>query len=243
MAPSPAETSLATSLRLPCFGLDPLTTRGLAQCVQQWRREQQRLSLVCACSVRMGHALRGSLSTLALRTVLAAVAVARRSTAISGPGLVLPGALAWGGQRHRDYSLPLSPPSPQLRGRGFCSSLPLLYLGASWGIWERSRVHVPTLGCPLAFSPQLREAAVLRTVVEAQAAEGVHARAHRWMQPPSITERSIDLHYGFPAPCQEERRGSPESLQLLAGHPLQSQDCSWDPATLGAPRDPLLQSL
>lgn len=80
--------------------------------------------------------------------------------------------------------------------------------GLGKGIWEGSRVHMPTLGCPLALSPQLREAAVLRTVVEAQAAEGVHPRGPLWAQPPSITERSIDLHYGFPSsfPGREQGR-------------------------------------
>lgn len=84
--------------------------------------------------------------------------------------------------------------------------------GLGRGTWEASRVHMPTLGCPLALSPQLREAAVLRTVVEAQAqaqaAEGVHPRAPRCAQPPSVTERPIDLHYGFPGsfPRREIRR-------------------------------------
>lgn len=39
--------------------------------------------------------------------------------------------------------------------------------GLGRGMWEGSRVHTPTFSSPLALSPQLREAAVLRTVVEA----------------------------------------------------------------------------
>lgn len=41
-----------------------------------------------------GHTFPSSLSTLALRTVHSAVAVAKMSMAVSGPGLILPGALA-----------------------------------------------------------------------------------------------------------------------------------------------------
>lgn len=75
-------------------------------------------------------------------------------------------------------------------------------------VWEGSRTYTPTLGSLLALCPQLREAAVLRMVVEAEEVEGVHLKVPLWAQPPSVTEQSTDLHYGFPGnfPGREEGR-------------------------------------
>jgi hypothetical protein len=64
--------------------------------------------------------------------------------------------------------------------------------------------------------------------VEAEAVEGAHRRVPFQAQPPSITERSMDLHYGFPSsfPGREEGRpwggfgpslGNPRRVRMLPG--------------------------
>lgn len=124
-----------------------------------------------------------------------------------------------------DRSLgPLLPPlAPWLRGKLY-SPCPIPKSGGPWAreCWEGSRGH--TLSSILHLSSQLREAAVLRTAaeakaVEAKAVEGANPGLPLQSQLPSITEWSIDLHYGFPSSFLGRGVKSLRGLWPLSGQP------------------------
>lgn len=73
--------------------------------------------------------------------------------------------------------------------------------------------------------------------------EGAHPRVSLQAQPPSITEWSMDLHYGFPAPFRERGGEVLRGLWPFPGHPLQSQDAPWTRLPWELPEFPFFSPL
>lgn len=53
--------------------------------------------------------------------------------------------------------------------------------------------------------------------MEAEEVERVHLKVPLWAQPPSVTEQSTDLHYGFPGNFPGREEGRPQGLHPSLG--------------------------